>query len=320
MDAIINIDYDTGKLNWILGDPETWPEDKQKYFFTIKGEGDFDWPYEQHGCMVTPNGGIMCFDNGHYRSKLREKFLLNRDSFSRGVLYQIDREAMTIEQRWQYGKERGEEFFSSYIGNVEWYGEDHYLVHSGGIQYYGEHASEKPAALLKGDPNVRAESITVEVLRGKVIMEMKIEGNFYRGKKMSLYHEQDNLPLGKGICVGQMGITPEFDTLIPMEACGELLPYRYEAGLTEEADRFVFKAIFEGGQLVMLMLENEKEEHGYFISTSKNKFNALCCGTFIEKDPRNITLNVNKAGLSGVFDVRVIVDDKKYETGIRITC
>ncbi len=320
VDAIINIDYDTGKLNWILGDPETWPEDKRKYFFTIKGEGDFDWPYEQHGCLVTPNGGIMCFDNGHYRSKIREKFLLNRDSFSRGVLYQIDRETMTIEQLWQYGKERGEEFFSSYIGNVEWYGEDHYLVHSGGIQYYGEHASEKPAALLQGDPNVHAESITVEILRGKAIMEMKIEGNFYRGKKMALYHEQDNLPLGKGICVGHMGITPEFDTLIPMEPCGELLPYRYEAKLTEEADRFVFKAIFEGGQLVMLMLENEQEEHGYFISTSKNKFNALCCGTFIEKDPRNITLNVNKAGLKGTFDVRVIVDDKKYETGIKITC
>ncbi len=320
VDAIINIDYDTGKLNWILGDPETWPEDKRKYFFTIKGEGDFDWPYEQHGCLVTPNGGIMCFDNGHYRSKIREKFLLNRDSFSRGVLYQIDRETMTIEQLWQYGKERGEEFFSSYIGNVEWYGEDHYLVHSGGIQYYGEHASEKPAALLQGDPNVHAESITVEILRGKAIMEMKIEGNFYRGKKMALYHEQDNLPLGKGICVGHMGITPEFDTLIPMEPCGELLPYRYEAKLTEEADRFVFKAIFEGGQLVMLMLENEQEEHGYFISTSKNKFNTLCCGTFIEKDPRNITLNVNKAGLKGTFDVRVIVDDKKYETGIKITC
>lgn len=320
VDAIINIDYDTGKLNWILGDPETWPEDKQKYFFAIKGEGDFDWPYEQHGCLVTPNGGIMCFDNGHYRSKIREKFLLNKDSFSRGVLYRIDREEMTIEQLWQYGKERGEEFFSSYIGNVEWYGEGHYLVHSGGIQYYGEHASEKPAALLQGDPNVRAESITVEVFRGKVIMEMKIEGNFYRGKKMHLYHEQENMPLGEAENLGKMGVTPEFDTLIPMEPCGELLPYRYEAHLTEEEDRFVFKAIFEGGQLVMLMLEKEGEEHGYFISTSKNKFTALCCGTFIEKDPRNITLNVNKAGLSGTYDVRVIVDDKKYETGIRITC
>lgn len=319
-DSIISIDYETGKLNWILGDPETWPEDKLKYFFRPVGEGDFDWPYEQHACLVTPNGGVMCFDNGHYRSKIREKFLLNRDSFSRGVLYRINTEDMTIRQLWQYGKERGEEFFSSYIGNVEWYGEEHYLVHSGGIQYYGEHASEKPAALLQGNPNVRSESITVEVLRGKVIMEMKIDGNFYRAEKLPLYHEMDNMPLGKGERVGEMGVTPEFGTIIPLEPCGELLPSRHEASITEEEDRFTFKAVFEGGQLVMLMLENDQEEHGYFISTAKNKFNALCSGTFIEKDPRNITQSVNKAGLKGTYDVRVIVDDKKYETGIQITC
>lgn len=122
--------------------------------------------------------------------------------------------------------------------------------------------------------------------------------------------------------MGEMGVTPEFDTLIPMEPSGELLPYRYEASFTEEEDRFTFKAIFEGGQLVMLMLEkpNSDEQHGYFISTSKNKFTALCCGTFIEKDPRNITLSVNKAGLHGDFDVRVIVDDQKFETGIQIHC
>lgn len=320
VDSLINIDYDTGKLNWILGDPETWPEDKLKYFFQPTGAGDFDWPYEQHACLVTPHGGVMCFDNGHYRSKIREKFRLNKDNFSRGVLYKINREDMTIEQVWQYGKERGEEFFSSYIGNVEYYGPDHYLVHSGGIQYYGEHASEKPAALMKGDPNVRAESITVEILNGKVIMELKVKGNFYRAEKLPLYHSGDNLPAGEGVKVGKMGVTPEFDTIIPMESCGELLPYRYEAQFIEEEDRFTFKAIFEGGQLVMLMLENESEEHGYFISTSRNKFTALCCGTFIEKDPRNITLSVNKAGLCGDYHVRVIVDDAKYETGIVIHC
>ncbi|MCI8376422.1 MAG: aryl-sulfate sulfotransferase [Lachnospiraceae bacterium] len=320
VDAIVNIDYDTGELNWILGDPETWPADKQSYFFARTGEGEFDWPYEQHGCLVTPDGGIMCFDNGHYRSKIREKFRLNKDSFSRGVLYRIDRETMTIEQLWQYGKERGEEFFSSYIGNVAWYGEDHYLVHSGGIQYDGAHASERPAALYQRDPRIRGESITVEVFRGKVIWEMKLKGNFYRARKLLLYHEQENLPLGEGSFVGRMGVTPEFGTQIPAELCKELLPARYEAELVEEEDRFVFQAVFEGGQVVMLMLENESEEHGYFISTAKNKFNALCCGAFIKKDPRNITLNVNKAGLWGVFDVRVIVDGKKYETGIRIAC
>ena len=97
-------------------------------------------------------------------------------------------------------------------------------MHSGGIQYYGEHASDKPAALMKDDPNVRAESITVEWLDGKVIMEMKIEGNFYRAEKLPLYHDQDNLPLGEGIRVGEMGVTPEFDTLIPMEPCGSFCP------------------------------------------------------------------------------------------------
>lgn len=320
-DAIVNIDYDTGKLNWILGDPRLWSEEKQKkYFFTPVGEGDFDWPYEQHACLITNHGDVMCFDNGHYRSKIRSEFRANRDNFSRGVQYRLNRETMTVEQVWQYGKERGEEFFSSYIGNVEFYGEGHYLVHSGGIQYYGEHASDKPAALMQSDPNVRAESITVEILGGKPIFEMKILGNFYRAEKLSLYHQGDNLPLGPGIRVGRMGVTPEFDTLIPMDSCGEMLPYRYEAQVQEEEDRFVFKAIFEGGQLVMLMLEQGEEAHGYFISTARNKFNALCCGTFIANDPRSVLENVNKAGLHGTYQLRVIVDDKKYETGIEIHC
>lgn len=320
VDSIINIDFETGRLNWIMGDPTGWPEDKLKYFFRPVGDGGFDWHYEQHACLITPEGDVMCFDNGHYRSKIKEQYRLNKDSFSRGVRYRINRDEGTAEQVWQYGKERGQEFFSSYIGNVEYYQDGHYMVHSGGIQYYGDVASEKPAALMRGDPNVRAESITVELLRDQVMMELKTTGNFYRAEKMKIYHDQDNLPMGRGQVLGRMGVTPEFDTHIPMEPSGELLPYRYEAGLTEEEDRFTFKAVFEGGQLVMLNLEKEGEEHSYFISTSKNKFTALCCGTFIEKDPRNVTLSVNKAGLSGTYDVRVIVDDQKYETGIRITC
>ena len=151
-------------------------------------------------------------------------------------------------------------------------------------------------------------------------MEMKIQGNFYRAEKLTLYHDGDNMPLGCGVRLGEMGVTPEFDTLIPMDPCGEILPYRYEAQVIEEDDRFTFKAVFEGGQLVMLMLENEEEEHGYFISTAKNKFNALCCGTFIANDPRSISESINKTGLKGTYDLRVIVDDQKFDTGIQITC
>lgn len=320
IDSMCNIDFETGELNWIIGDPEMWPEEYQKYFFKPVGDGEFDWQYEQHANVITPNGDVMCFDNGHFRSKVPEKRILNKDNFSRGVRYKINTEDMTIKQVWQYGKERGQEFFSCYICNVEYYKEGHYMVHSGGIQYYGENASEKFAAMMKDDPMVRTRSITVEVLDDQKMLEMEVEGNFYRAEKLHLYHDGDNLPLGEGVQLGAMGRTKEFDTLIEMDSCGEELPYIYEPVIEEEDDRFTFRATFESGQLVMMTLEQGDEVHGYFISTAKNEFAALCCGTFIEKDARKVSCAVNKAGLSGTYDVKMIVDDKKYETGIQINC
>ncbi len=318
IDAMTNIDYDTGKLNWIIGDPEMWPEEYQKYFFKPVGDGDFDWQYEQHANVITPNGDVMCFDNGHFRSKNPANRILNKDNFSRGVRYKINTDTMEIEQVWQYGKERGQEFYSQYICNVEYYKEGHYMVHSGGIQWYGEDASEQFAALMQDDPMVKTNSITVELLDDVKMLELEVLGNFYRAEKLHLYHNGDNAPLGDGKTLGHMGHTKEFDTIVPMDACGEELPYIYEASFEEEDDRFTFRATFESGQMVVFCLEQGEEEHQYFISTAKNAFAALCCGTFIEKDARKVSLSVNKAGLKGTYDVRVIVDDKKFDTGIKV--
>ena len=320
IDSMCNIDYDSGKLNWIVGDPEMWPEEYQKYFFKPVGDGEFDWQYEQHANVITPNGDVMCFDNGHFRSKNPANRILNKDNFSRGVRYKINTDTMEIEQVWQFGKERGQDFYSQYICNVEYYKEGHYMVHSGGIQWYGEDASEQFAALMQDDPMARTNSITCEVLDDEVMLELEVTGNFYRAEKLHLYHNGDNAPLGEGKKLGKMGHTKEFDTIVPIEACGEELPYIYEAAFEEEDDRFTFRATFESGQMVVFCLEQGEEEHQYFISTAKNKFAALCCGTFIEKDARKVQLSVNKAGLKGTFDVRVIVDDKKFDTGLKVTC
>ena len=320
IDSMCNIDYDTGKLNWIVGDPEMWPEEYQKYFFKPVGDGEFDWQYEQHANVILPDGDVMCFDNGHFRSKNPANRILNKDNFSRGVRYKINTDTMEIEQVWQFGKERGQDFYSQYICNVEYYKEGHYMVHSGGIQWYGEDASEQFAALMQDDPMARTNSITCEVLDDEVMLELEVTGNFYRAEKLHLYHNGDNAPLGEGKKLGKMGHTKEFDTIVPIEACGEELPYIYEAAFEEEDDRFTFRATFESGQMVVFCLEQGEEEHQYFISTAKNKFAALCCGTFIEKDARKVQLSVNKAGLKGTYDVRVIVDDKKFDTGLKVTC
>lgn len=171
------------------------------------------------------------------------------------------------------------------------------------------------------DPECVLKSITVEIMDGELMYEMHLPSNYYRAEKMSLYREGKNLDLGKGRVVGKLGVTGEFDTEVPAESTGELLPESCEAVLTEEDDRIIFKAKFKKGQLVMLQLEKEDdpaEIHRYFISTSAQKFLAMCSGTFLPKDDREVTLNVDKEGLNGTFDVRVIIDDVKYETGLKI--
>ena len=321
-DIIINIDYETGELRWMLGDPEGWPQELvDKYFFTPVGTGDFDWQYEQHACLVTPEGDIMCFDNGHWRAKKKENYLLNKDNFSRGVRYKIDTDKMTIEQVWQFGKERGQHFYSPYICNVEYYEDGHYMVHSGGIGYVDGRASELllPAFLDPNDPSHTQKSITVEVKDDVVMYEMHIPTQFYRAEKLPLYHGGDNLFLGEGKVLGTLDVTPEFDTVPEIEEVPEAPSEWNQIKIVEEEDRFTFHGRFAKGTLLMLCLENEKETHNYYISTTARPALAMCVGSFMAADDRQLSLNVSKLGFSGVYTVKYILDDKKFNTGITIT-
>ena len=318
-DAIINIDYETGDLNWIIGDPEGWPQELvEKYFFTPVGDGDFDWQYEQHACVVLPDGDILNFDNGHWRAKVPEKYVPAKDNFSRGVRYRIDTDKMEIEQVWQYGKERGEEFFSTYICNVEYYAEGHYLVHSGGIATYKGETCNRPPVQYRGEDEqyVKLNSITVELKDNVVMYEMHLPGNYYRAEKLKLYCTEDVLTFGNGELLGRLGVTEEFTTIPPTEP-GGLVPDKFNVKLGLEEDRLVFKATFEKGQMVLLQLEGDKT-HSYFIPTTRKPFLAMCVGTFLERDDRAVELPINREGLSGEYKVSLIVDDKKYETGVSV--
>src|SRR5690606_22856813 len=68
----------------------------------------------QHAPLVLPNGNLFVFDNGINRQ------FGAADSYSRGVEYEIDDEAMTVRQVWEYGSIRGEEFYSSIISDVDY--------------------------------------------------------------------------------------------------------------------------------------------------------------------------------------------------------
>ena len=322
-DAIVNIDFDTGELNWIVGDPEGWPQDMvDKYFFTPVGDLDnFDWQYEQHAALITPEGDVMCFDNGQYRAKKKENYIKNTENFSRGVRYRIDTDKMEIEQVWQYGKERGQEFFSPYICNVEYYADGHYMIHSGGIGFENGEASDKLGAFLdSADPAVLLRSVTVEEKDGVVLYEMETEGNFYRAEKLTLYHAGDNATFGPGKLIGQLDVTPEFDTIPEAEEVNEQPDEWHNISIEEDEDRFVFHGKFEPGTLAMICLEGKEESHHYFINTSAFFYLAMCSGAFLEDDDRDIKMNISKVGLKGKFNIKLIINDKKYDTGVSVFC
>lgn len=317
IDSMVNIDFDSGKLNWIIGDPEGWSQKMQKYFFKPIGK-NFEWQYEQHANLITPLGEVMCFDNHQYGSKDSAKYKKAAEGYSRGVKYKIDTKEMTIEQTWQYGKERGSDFYSPYICNVAYYNEGHYLIHSGGIAYDAQGNPSNHLGPYTSRNGGTIKSITVEMNDDKNEYELHAHGNYYRATKLKLYSDNINLELGEGAVLGELSKTPEMDTDIPAIATGEILPEVYEGRIVEEPELFTFFGKFEKGQLVMLLVENELEVHRYFISTSAGERGAMCIGTFLGDDEREVKAIINKAGYSGEFDIRIIVDDKKFETGIKI--
>ena len=295
----------------------------QKYFFKPVGDvKNFDWQYEQHACVVCPDGDIMCFDNGQYRSKVKERYIRNRDNFSRGVRYRIDTDKMEIEQVWQYGKELGQTFFSPYICNVEYYDEGHYLIHSGGIGWKDGYASDKLGAFInpKKEPGTDICAKTVEQKDGVVMYSMEVDGNFYRAEKLFPYHDGDNAAFGEGKLLGHLDVTPTFDTIPDVPESNEVIDSWHQVNIEEDEDRIVFHGRFARGSLVMVLLEGEKETRGYFINTAASYHLAMCSGAYLEDDDRVIKQNISKEGLSGKYDIKILVEDTKYQTGVSLFC
>ena len=317
IDAIVNIGFDTNKLNWIIGDPETWPEEKQKYFFKPVGE-NFEWQYAQHSCVISPCGDVMCFDNGTLRSKIPDKYILNKDNYSRGVRYKINTENMTIKQVWEFGKELGEAFFSQHVSNIRYYGEGHYLLHSGGQQFYDGKPAEDilPA---KPDPKARRGSVTLEVVDGKVVLDLRIKGNYYRADKLALYTEGANLELGNGKKLGSLAFTEQVSAPAAKDA-GESIPDSLMAHVIEESDRVALKARFELGTDAVLLLKQGDNSLHYRIDTGGSRFAANSCMPHIPPDDRNTLTYVNKNGLSGQYELFLVIDSKRYKLEVTITC
>ena len=134
--AVIKIGRDK-KVKWILASPEGWKGELAKKVLTpvdkdgkpikcenSKCEGDFDWTWTQHtGWRIDDKSDknvfyLSVFDNGDARGM--EQPPLPDMKYSRAVIYKIDQNKMTVQQIWEYGKERGHEWYSPVTSLTEY--------------------------------------------------------------------------------------------------------------------------------------------------------------------------------------------------------
>ena len=313
-DAVINIDYDTGKLNWILGDPEGWSDEYQKYFFKPVGD-NFEWQWSQHAAMITPEGYVFLFDNGNNKSKNEKNYVKAEDSYSRGVMYKIDTDKMTIEQVWEYGKERGSDFYSPYISDVDYLDKNHYIVHSGGISYKDGKIQNQPAGLAGSDT---LKSDTVELLNNEVIFEMILPTNNYRVEKMSLYSD-DEFELGVSKELGSLGVTDTEDEKFTLMSNAKEQDDNYKShdiSIKKEKDRLAVTGTFERGTEVKIILYKDMMEKVYNMRISTRPYTALCVdlGNNNESDDLTVTKYINSDGLIGKYTIFIEIDGVIYQT------
>ena len=127
--AIIKIGRDK-KVKWILGAPDGWKDAwSKKVLQPVDKNGnklkceqgkcentDFDWTWTQHTAFRIDTKSdkryvyLTAFDNGDGRGF--EQPALADMKYSRAVVYKVDQQKGTVEQLWEYGKEKGHDWYS----------------------------------------------------------------------------------------------------------------------------------------------------------------------------------------------------------------
>ncbi|MDH5230458.1 MAG: aryl-sulfate sulfotransferase [Gammaproteobacteria bacterium] len=119
-DATIKIDRLTGKLIWILSPPENWNEERfGAYRLKAVNPQPYFYPYHQHSPEIMPNGNLMIYDNGSFRSSPFHKKTLPDKAFSRAVEYKINESERTAELVWEYGQDAEQSYFSGALGDAD---------------------------------------------------------------------------------------------------------------------------------------------------------------------------------------------------------
>ena len=200
---VICIDKDTEQIQWILGPHEGYEGNSaylSQYLLTPVGD-EFEWQWCQHHPMVLPDQDndpntldLLLLDNGQSKSFLEETAVDASQNYSRAVQYRIDPTAMTVEQIWEYGKERGAECYATFLGdaNYEPTTGNRLITFGGQLSVNGVRTDDIIEGVL-GDIVTRSRVVEVNEA-GDVVFEVSVledpytkSGETYQAKRIDFF-------------------------------------------------------------------------------------------------------------------------------------
>lgn len=126
--SIISISYDTGKINWILGQKKYWSNKFTQYLIT--GEGtDFIYPAGQHSVTMLSSTQLSIFNNGYnanHEKAVSCKSLQNNESYA--MVYNLDLNNMKATVEYKFG---GQQYFSYALSSYTYAINNHKIFNSG---------------------------------------------------------------------------------------------------------------------------------------------------------------------------------------------
>ena len=178
---VISIDADTAEINWILGPHDGYSDELSQYLLTPIGDG-FEWQWCQHDPTLLTNDDpnlidILIFDNGQAKSFDEETAVDAKDNYSRAVIFRINLHDRTVEQLWQYGKERGSECYSTYLGSARMTDGNVLIDFGGQLRKEGVPVDDLTESIL-GDLVTRSRVVEV-TMEGEVVYEVSVHENAF---------------------------------------------------------------------------------------------------------------------------------------------
>ncbi len=314
-DSVVNLDYETLEINYIVGDSNEYSEDFKKNFLTPTENTEM--PYAQHAAKILPNGNLFVFDNGINRSKYYSEYLSASENYSRGVIYSIDEENRTVSQVFEYGKDRGNEYFSSYVSDVDYLADNHYLIHSGGVAFNNGEVLNSPPGL---NEFTDLRSYTSEVYNDELIFELLLPNNFYRAEKMSIYNKSTYENMDDGVSLGSLD-TVDYDKkslslFKPIINDPEFLE-SYDLDVKLDEDRLIVSGNFKKEDKVKVVLYNNLSTLEYKIRISERPYTAMCIVIF-DDQKQSVSKYINKSEDLESYTVLIEINNKLYTSNKKV--